>query len=247
MKKKIKTIISVLLSVFVVLLLGVNILSLTTRGNNFGVPKIANTSFLHVYTDSMEPTLKVNTLIVVKDVDPSTLVAQEVDEQGNVIVEGDVITFYRTSDNKVITHRLLGKTLNSDGTYTLECFGDNMYASSCGPNGCYSKPHDYINSEYLIGKVVSDSYAAGVVYTFITQPVVSFLLIMIPGGYVVVSALIEFIKQAKLLHTENQLEKERKEQGLETHEEELERLKNEMKQKYLEELKKENLKDKEDE
>ena len=45
----------------------------------------------------------------------------------------------------------------------------------------------------------------------------------------------------------NQLEKERKEQGLETHEEELERLKNEMKQKYLEELKKENLKDKEDE
>ena len=33
MKKKIKTIISVLLSVFVVLLLGVNILSLTTRGN----------------------------------------------------------------------------------------------------------------------------------------------------------------------------------------------------------------------
>ena len=65
--------------------------------------------------------------------------------------------------------------------------------------------------------------------------------------HTLVSALIEFIKQAKLLHTENQLEKERKEQGLETHEEELERLKNEMKQKYLEELKKENLEDKEDE
>ena len=178
MKKKLKVIASILLSVFVVLFFGINIISLVSRQGNYGVPQIGKTSFLIVYTDSMEPTLKVDSMVVVKEVDPSTLVAKQVDSEGNIIVEGDIITFYRPADDKIVTHRLVGISTNEDGSYTLECFGDNMEASSCGTSGCEGKPHDFINSKYLIGKVVKNSYSLGVVYSFISKPLVTFLLII---------------------------------------------------------------------
>ena len=244
MKKKLKVIASILLSVFVVLFFGINIISLVSRQGNYGVPQIGKTSFLIVYTDSMEPTLKVDSMVVVKEVDPSTLVAKQIDSEGNIIVDGDIITFYRPADDKIVTHRLVGISTNEDGSYTLECFGDNMEASSCGTSGCEGKPHDFINSKYLIGKVVKNSYPLGVVYSFISKPLVSFLLIMIPGGYVLIISIIDFIKKARLLHVENEMEKKRKEEGLETHEEEMERLKQEMKNQILEELKKENKEEK---
>ena len=81
MKKKLKVIASILLSVFVVLFFGINIISLVSRQGNYGVPQIGKTSFLIVYTDSMEPTLKVDSMVIVKEVDPSTLVAKQIDSE----------------------------------------------------------------------------------------------------------------------------------------------------------------------
>lgn len=240
MKKVIKKTISMFLSIFVVLLVFLNVMSIATRGNNYGAPKFFGYTVLNVATDSMEPTLKVGTLVFAKDVEPSELVPQEVDDGGNIVVEGDIITFFRQSDNKIVTHRLLKKTLNADGrTYTLECFGDNLTSGQCTNHDCSTYPHDIINSDYLIGKVVASSYGLGKIYGVVSDRLVSFLLIFIPGGYVLISAVVDFITQAKLLKEAESDERKRLEEGGLTKEQELEKLKNEYKEKLRKEQKEE--------
>ncbi len=233
MKRVLKKTISMFLTVFIVLLVALNIIGLATKKNNYGAPKFFNLTVLNVATDSMEPTLRVGTLVFVKSVTAEELVAQEKDADGNITVEGDIITFYRNSDERIITHRLLKKTLNSDKTYTLECFGDNMTSSQCVNNDCSDYPHDFINSKYLIGKVVYASYGLGCIYTFMSNRFVSFILIIVPGLYVMITALADFIAQVKEVKLEKEAnEKTLLENGGLTREQELEKLKEELKKQY---------------
>ena len=218
-----KKVITIVLCCFIGLLLFINISALTSRNKHYGVPIIFGNSYLTVETDSMEPTLPVGTLIKIKEIkDFSTL------------EKNDIITYYRSSDKKIVTHRLMDINLNADGSYTLDLFGDNMNASSCPANDCTSAPHDFINSKYAIGKYVGQADGIGYIFSAMRNPLVSGLLIFIPGGYVVISSLIDFIKNAKNYVTEEALEKAETK-----HQQDLESIKEEAKRQALAEYEKE--------
>jgi signal peptidase I len=78
------------------------------------VPKIAGATPMTILTSSMEPTLPPGTLIVVK---PTPI---------NKIGIGDVLTYQiRSGDAAVVSHRVIGVSSVSDGTFTFVTKGDN--------------------------------------------------------------------------------------------------------------------------
>jgi signal peptidase I len=78
------------------------------------VPKIAGATPMTILTSSMEPTLPPGTLIVVK---PTPI---------NKIGIGDVLTYQiRSGDPAVVSHRVIGVSSVSDGTFTFVTKGDN--------------------------------------------------------------------------------------------------------------------------
>ena len=203
-----KKICSAILIALVGFLIVFNILALTSRKDNKGVPMVFGESYLTVMTDSMEPTLPVGTLIHIKKIQNFADLQPQVKEGDTIVEEGDIITYYRSTDNKIVTHRLYGITSNTNGTYTLDLFGDNMYASSCPGSDCHGRSHDFINSQDVIGKYVGKSNFMGKIFTAMQNKYVSAALIFIPGGYVVISSIIDFIKQAKIVKKEEQEETE---------------------------------------
>jgi signal peptidase len=78
------------------------------------VPRITGAQTFTVLTRSMEPTYPPGTLVVVRHVEPQD------------VRVGDVITFQVRSGNAtVVTHRVTGATLSSDGEYSFITTGDN--------------------------------------------------------------------------------------------------------------------------
>lgn len=78
------------------------------------VPKVAGATPLTILTGSMEPTLPPGTLIVVKS-EPLTNIRM-----------GDVMTYQiRPGRPDVISHRVVGITMNSDGSRSFTTKGDN--------------------------------------------------------------------------------------------------------------------------
>jgi len=78
------------------------------------VPFVTGSQSYSILTKSMEPTYPPGTLVVVRPVDPANLRV------------GSVVTFQVSSgDDTVITHRIIGVTVNSGGSRSFTTMGDN--------------------------------------------------------------------------------------------------------------------------
>jgi signal peptidase I len=157
MKKWLSRTFTGILGAFIVFLLGCQVAMVVSSNKNYGVPSLFGYSFMRVATDSMEgsadDSLPTGTGIVISKVSVSS------------IEPGDVITFYSTSLQGPVTHRVREIASDSDGLvfYTM---GDNAHAETCPskdtPDGCtYPNNRDTVLEKYYIGKVVGHSDAFG--------------------------------------------------------------------------------------
>ena len=131
---------------------------------------------------------------------------------------GDVLTFrYVYATQVTITHRVVSITEKETGGFIIELAGDNKNSSNGQLNQVIdtSIPH---NPNYVIGKVVAQSYSFGWTMTFLQQPLSIILLIILPCLVIMVS---EIIKIARVLGTEKKTQTQAK---LSEKEQELEEL-----------------------
>ncbi|MFA5235476.1 MAG: S26 family signal peptidase [Bacilli bacterium] len=169
---------------------------LISSRSNHGVPNFFGYQFLVIQTDSMDlgpDTYPVDMGIVVKKVDPSTLVASTETSAH----DGDVITFYRRLDGRVVTHRIIEIDENASGLVFV-CLGDNLDAETCPAGGCSESNADRIPEADVMGKVVNKSAALGTAYRFLSNPATMLLLVLIPLAILVVLSAIDFVKALKM-------------------------------------------------
>ncbi len=174
--------ISVVLILCAVIMLGA--LILRKEGE---VPNIAGYSLLRVMTGSMEPTIRVDELLVVKETDVKS------------IQEGDIISFYSRSEElygQINTHRVVHKIEENE-------------AISFQTKGDANELVDKVNVQEgdLVGKVIGASYLAGRVVHLISNPIMFIILIAIPLLLMFIVNLIHVIQTTRQL-AEEELEYE---------------------------------------
>ncbi len=160
-----------------------------TRKSNYGVGSFFGIQTLVIATDSMEPKYKVGSGIIVKKVSFED------------IKVGDDITFYYSSLGVVMTHEVLTATKNSDATYTFVCHGINKESSQCSGDCTYQT--QTVEGKYVLGKVVATSDFIGVLYNYLLTPYGLVTLILVPGGYLIISSIFDIIKASKKDKKEN--------------------------------------------
>jgi signal peptidase I len=222
-KSKVKKVFDIISTSIVVLLFGfaifVQIMSIVTKQDNYGVPNFFGIQIVAVQTDSMEPVYPVNDGLIVKKVDNTE------------IKVGDDITFHYEigTSNVIITHRVGEIKISDDGIYTFICHGINANSSQCEGDCTYQT--QTVKEEWVLGKVVGESAIIGGFYTFVYTYYGLFLLIIIPGAYLIIASIIDLVKASKgpkKLVTENSSGEEVKVDTSNLSEEDRERLKKEL-------------------
>ena len=222
-KSKVKKAFDIISTSIVVLLFGFaifyQIVSLTTRDSNYGVTNFFGNQILIVQTDSMEPDYPVNDGLLVKKVDKTE------------IKVGDDITFHYElgSNDVIITHRVGEIQISDEGVYTFICHGINTNSSQCEGDCTYQT--QIVKEEWVLGKVVGKNAFIGGFYNFMLQPYGLFVLVLIPGGYLIITAIFDLVKASKgpkKLVTENSSGEEIKVDTSNLSEEDRERLKKEL-------------------
>ena len=119
---------------------------------------------------------------------------QKADDWYRKIREGDVLTFrYVYTTQVTITHRVTSITEKEDGGFIIQLAGDNKSAV----NGQLYQTIDTsipYNTNYVIGKVVGQSYAFGVVMTFLQQPFAIVLMIILPCFVIIIGEVVKILK-----------------------------------------------------
>ena len=115
MKKALKIFFNILAWVLLILALLITILVFSSGRNN-GVPNLFGIIPMTVETASMEPTFKVDDMIICKEVDDI-----------NDLKEGDVITFWTIIEGQRVknTHRIVGINQTENGSRSFVTRGDN--------------------------------------------------------------------------------------------------------------------------
>ena len=114
-QQRVLTVLGIIICIILIPLLLINIILIIEGFTNPDeVPALAGYSPMMVLTDSMSPKIKSGDLIIIKEIDPTTL---KVD---------DIITFFDPAGNgqTTVTHRIL-KIENIDGKLMFETQGDN--------------------------------------------------------------------------------------------------------------------------
>lgn len=189
MKKK-NTIRHHILNIIFALVVIIPIYLVISARGNYGVAKVFSYSSLEILTDSMEPTLKVGSGIVIKDVDINTLKAKSDD------YDGDIICFYRKSLNILVTHRIVNIHYEGDKVKYFECFGDNLHSTQCNNNDCTNYPHDIVKPEYVLGKVVKIDDNLGKLLHVINNKV--FILMLFVGAVFIYMLTLLFDRKEKI-------------------------------------------------
>lgn len=167
MLKKLSYVFDAILIIIIGLLGYVQISMIVTKSRNYGVPKAFGVSIMYVATNSMEDpenpdALNPGTGIIIKQVDPATLVAADPiydEEDPTKIVDykknHDIVTFYWEKIKAADTHRLVGiEYREEEGKYYFTTMGDNPEAHQKHITETWSE-------DYLIGKVIYSSAALG--------------------------------------------------------------------------------------
>ena len=106
-----KTIKTIMLAVLITLLISNIIMFYQTNIKHEEIPQVAGISVFNIVSESMEPTIKVNDLIVIRKCKESE------------IKNEDIIT-YKKDDGTVVTHRVIRKK-NENGELVYITKGDN--------------------------------------------------------------------------------------------------------------------------
>lgn len=181
-KKIVLGIINAISIIIIALAVMVLIIVLMTKPGK--TPNIGGYMALRITTGSMAPTYGVDTLIFVKETEPSEI---KVD---------DVISFYSSDpalDGAVNTHRVVSIE-KTDRGYSYVTKGD---ANNVVDN------YD-VDSKYLLGKVVGSSLALGKLVRLISNPLIFIPIILIPLAIILISNLVHTIKYAKKIAAEEE-------------------------------------------
>ena len=127
-------------------------------------PSVMGNKFFTVMTGSMQPTIMVGDLVVVKEMPPQQIKA------------GDIITFKSENSENITTHRVK-EVLNNGITIKYITQGDANNVKDPSP----------INSEFLIGKVIKCVPKVGRIMSFMKSHLMMIL------GFVLVLVLLSFI------------------------------------------------------
>jgi signal peptidase len=132
--------------------------------------------FLTISSGSMEPSIKANSLIIVKKVSVSSL------------KKGDVITFKNPQkDNRLITHRIVKINKNKSGEYFFTTKGDVNNAADLWS----------VSSPAIVGKTYLVIPYLGVLVDFIKKPLGFFIFIFLPGAFLIIDEIKKIIQVFK--------------------------------------------------
>lgn len=173
------------------------IISNSSKKDNYGVPTFAGQSTLVVLTDSMEPQYEVGTAVFIKKVDPSTLKA------------GDDVTFYYSPwksymSNPIVTHRIIDiqfdETKVVGEQYTITVHGINTDSDNChqtgGDRDCTDQTQVF-TEKYLVGKVTGSSKFVGGIYKLLSSWYGLLIMLLIPCLYLIVTSVLDIFKALK--------------------------------------------------
>ena len=159
--------------------------------------------------------IPVRSMVFVKTVldDPA-----DADEWYGKLKAGDVLTFrYVYATQVTITHRIISITEKETGGFIIELAGDNKNAE----DGQLTQVIDTSipnSTNYVIGKVVGQSYLLGLIMSLLMQPVGIVLMIIVPCFVII---LLEILKISRVFGEDK---KNRKQEEREKTNSELEEL-----------------------
>lgn len=140
---------------------------------------IFNHRLFIVQSDSMSPTFRTGTLLLIKQVDPQSIQA------------GDIITFRTNNDSLPTTHRVV-EILEDNSTLKFVTRGDANNMNDPTP----------VDESNILGKVVLYIPLLGYVMGFIRTKQGIITVIIIPAFILMVSQIIELIKYRKKYKSE---------------------------------------------
>lgn len=145
-------------------------------------PEFLGYSFFRITSGSMEPTIHIDSLAVVKHVEPEDI---RVD---------DVITFY--SDDPVLqgypnTHRVT-QIIEEEGKLYFVTKGDANVIEDA----------EYADGDKLIGVVIFVSPLLGKAMRLLSNPLIFLSLIALPLVYILLSSMVDTIRIAKKISEE---------------------------------------------
>lgn len=222
-------VLNALLVLFVVAAAFVLTISISSKKDSDGTATIFNTQLRFVQSDSMGAcdetdvsqykikSIPVKSCIFVEVIPTDeTERAKWLDE----IEVGDVLTFkyVYVSKQETITHRVIKKVANETSGYTITLQGDNKASDS----GVLQQVIDTSNANstnYIVGKVVGQSYVLGLVIYALRSTLGLFLIIIIPCLIVIGVNVVRIIKVCM------SDKKDKKDDALQTQNKEIEELK----------------------
>ncbi|MGN1099503.1 MAG: hypothetical protein ACI4S9_04105 [Christensenellales bacterium] len=175
--------------------------SVTAKRSPDGAVNFFGYEMRTVLSDSMEKCDETDVSgFEIKDIPVKSLVFTEAVPTGAAAEEwyanlkvGDVLTFRYVYDTQVtITHRITEITEKETGGYIIVLQGDNRSSE----NGVLSQTIDTSQDgspNYVIGKVVFNSYFLGLAITAVKQPVGIVLLVIVPSAVIMVMEIIRIV------------------------------------------------------
>lgn len=145
---------------------------------------------------------------------------ENTDEWYRSLKVGDVLTFrYVYTTQVTITHRIIAITEKPSGGFVIKLAGDNTTSDS---GHLYQLIDTSIpnSTDYVIGKVVGQSYIFGVIISLLMTQLGLILLIMVPCVIIIALEVVKIIK------TFNADKKKREEEEMAKKDQELEELRN---------------------
>lgn len=229
MSKKIvrclKIIGNILLYTFFAVCLAGIVLSVAAKKDEDGAATVFGYQMRFVRSDSMEKSeytdvsgfdigsIPVKSMLFIQTVPTDATKAEKWYEELQV---GDVLTFrYVYTSAVTITHRLVDKQPNENGGYTLLLEGDNK-------TGEYSVLQQTIDTSdedspnYVIGKVVGQSYPIGLLVYALKSPLGIVLIVIVPCTIVIAMEIARIVSALNAEKREKEkLEREAKEDEIE--------------------------------
>ena len=201
-KKILGIIFNVMIYIFIFIVLTSLIFTLTQKNNNDDAVGLFGHQMRIVVSPSMEEceltdvsdydikSLKVKTMIFIKEI--PTDEKERADWYEDLEV-GDVLTFkYVYVRQEVITHRLIGKVENGKGGYFLHLQGDNKNSVD-GATTQIIDTSDEASANYVIGKVVGQSYSLGWLVTLLKSSLGLIFIVIIPSIIIITLEVVKII------------------------------------------------------
>lgn len=179
MKRVIHKIINVILCVLsiAIILLAIAVLYAVIKAPDGELPMLGKYTMFQVVSPSMNPELKMDTVVIVKKVEFSD------------ISKGDIISFYSSEPDtlgSVVTHRV-DEVVNTDAGIMLYTKGDANVSRDKYP----------VEEDEYIGMVVHTSDLFGSFVVLVGYGWIFVILIVIPLSYIIISNFLRFRNMAR--------------------------------------------------